>query len=126
MDPKNPDVVFAAMYQRQRKGWGYNGGGSGSGIFRTSDGGATWTELKGGLPRGDKGRIGLSIFQGDNRIVYAIVEADPQPAGEARSGAAAPAGRAAEVDAVAAARTVARRRLPQHGSGRNLGTHDGA
>jgi len=94
MDPKNPDVVFAAMYQRQRKGWGYNGGGSGSGIFRTSDGGATWTELKGGLPRGDKGRIGLSIFQGDNRIVYAIVEADPQPAGRGEVQApAAPAGR---------------------------------
>ncbi len=95
MDPKNPDVVFAAMYQRQRKGWGYNGGGPGSGIFRTSDGGSTWTELKGGLPRGEKGRIGLSIFQGDNRIIYAIVEADPQPAGrgEVEAGAAAPAGR---------------------------------
>jgi len=96
MDPKNPDVLFAAMYQHQRKGWGYNGGGPGSGIFRTMDGGATWTELKKGLPRGDKGRIGLATFQGDNRIVYAIVEADPQPAGRGEGGAeaaAAPAGR---------------------------------
>ena len=77
MDPTDPNVVFAALYQRQRKGWGFNGGGPGSGIYRTADGGATWTELSSGLPRGDKGRIGLSIFPADHRIVYAIVEADP-------------------------------------------------
>jgi len=77
MDPRNPDVIFAALYQRQRKGWGFNGGGPGSGIFRSSDAGATWTELSSGLPRGDKGRIGLAIFPGDPRVVYAIVEADP-------------------------------------------------
>ena len=41
MDPRDPDIVFAALYQRQRKGWGFNGGGPGSGIFRTTDGGAT-------------------------------------------------------------------------------------
>jgi photosystem II stability/assembly factor-like uncharacterized protein len=101
MDPKNPDVLYAAMYQHQRKGWGYNGGGPGSGIFRTMDGGATWTELTRGLPRGDKGRIGLATFAGDNRVVYAIVEADPAPAGRgeggegggAGAGGAAPAGR---------------------------------
>jgi photosystem II stability/assembly factor-like uncharacterized protein len=81
MDPRDPEVIFAAMYQRQRKGWGYNGGGPGSGIFRTSDGGAHWTELKNGLPRGDKGRIGLTIFPADNRILYAIVEADPAGGG---------------------------------------------
>jgi photosystem II stability/assembly factor-like uncharacterized protein len=76
MDPRDPDVIFAAMYQRQRKGWGFNGGGPGSGIYRTTDGGATWTELVNGLPRGDKGRIGLAAFPGDSRMVYAVVEAD--------------------------------------------------
>src|SRR5579883_2687330 len=45
MDPKDPNVLFAALYQRQRKGWGFNGGGPGSGLYRTTDGGATWTEL---------------------------------------------------------------------------------
>ena len=77
MDPRDPNIVFAAMYQRQRKGWGFNGGGPGSGIFRTIDGGATWTEMVNGLPRGDKGRIGLTMFAGDSRVVYAVVEADP-------------------------------------------------
>jgi photosystem II stability/assembly factor-like uncharacterized protein len=95
MDPKNPDVLYAALYQHQRKGWGYNGGGAGSGIFRTMDGGASWTELKNGLPRGDKGRIGLATFAGDNRVIYAVIEADPAPAGRGEGGAepAAPGGR---------------------------------
>ena len=91
IDPKNPEVLYAAMYQHQRKGWGYNGGGPGSGIFRTLDGGASWTELKNGLPRGDKGRIGLAAFAGDNRVLYAIVEADAAPAGRGEGGAEAPA-----------------------------------
>jgi photosystem II stability/assembly factor-like uncharacterized protein len=90
MDPKNPEVLYAAMYQHQRKGWGYNGGGPGSGIFRTLDGGATWTELKNGLPRGEKGRIGLATFAGDNRVLYAVIEADPAPAGRGEGGAEAP------------------------------------
>jgi photosystem II stability/assembly factor-like uncharacterized protein len=93
MDPKNPDVLYAAMYQHQRKGWGYNGGGPGSGIFRTMDGGLSWAELKNGLPGGDKGRIGLAVFAGDNRAIYAIVEADVSTAGGGEGGgeAAGPA-----------------------------------
>ena len=77
MSPDDPNLLFAAMYQRERKGWGYNGGGPGSGIYRSSDGGAHWTELTHGLPPGVKGRIGLAIYPRDPRIVYAIVQADP-------------------------------------------------
>ena len=76
MDPGDPQTVFAAMYQRRRTLWGFNGGGPGSGIHRTTDGGASWEELAGGLPEGDKGRIGLDIYRGDGNIVYALVEAD--------------------------------------------------
>ncbi len=76
MDPRDPNIIYAAMYQRQRKGWGFNGGGPGSGIYRTTDGGATWTELTHGLPAGDKGRIGVAVAPGDDHMVYAIVEAD--------------------------------------------------
>ncbi len=71
----NPDVLYAAMYQRRRAAWGFLGGGSGSGIYRTTDAGATWTRLVKGLPEGDKGRIGLDIYRKDPRIVYAVVEA---------------------------------------------------
>ncbi|SPE34078.1 Glycosyl hydrolase (fragment) [Candidatus Sulfopaludibacter sp. SbA3] len=89
MDPKDPNVIFAAMYQRQRKGWGYNGGGPGSGLYRTTDGGAHWTELRKGLPDVEKGRIGLCIFPEDRRIVYAIVEADPPTGGRGGRGGGA-------------------------------------
>ncbi len=76
MDPGDPNTVFAAMYQRQRTGWGFNGGGPGSGLYRTFDGGDSWTELTEGLPEGDKGRIGVDIFRQDGNVVYALIEAD--------------------------------------------------
>ena len=76
MDPADPKTLFAAMYQRRRRAWGFNGGGPGGGIHRTTDGGDTWTELTDGLPEGDKGRIGLAIHRGDGNLVFALVEAD--------------------------------------------------
>jgi photosystem II stability/assembly factor-like uncharacterized protein len=75
MDPNDPNTLFAAMYQRRRTSFGFNGGGPGSGIYRSMDGGDTWRELTDGLPEGNKGRIGLDIFRGDSNLVYAIVEA---------------------------------------------------
>jgi photosystem II stability/assembly factor-like uncharacterized protein len=85
MDPQDPETLFAATYQRQRKAWGFNGGGPGSNIYRTTDGGATWTKLTAGLPKGDKGRIGLDLFHADGRIVYAVVEAKGHDSGVYRS-----------------------------------------
>jgi photosystem II stability/assembly factor-like uncharacterized protein len=85
MDPQDPETLYAATYQRQRKAWGFNGGGPGSGIYRTRDGGATWTLLANGLPKGDKGRIGLDVFRGDSRVVFAIVEAAGRDSGVYRS-----------------------------------------
>ena len=74
MDPESPDIVYAALYQRRRRAYGFAGGGPGSGIHRTTDGGDTWMKLGGGLPDGDTGRIGLNVYRRDPRIVYAIVE----------------------------------------------------
>ena len=84
LDPSNPDVVFVAMYQRQRRAWGFNGGGPGSGIYRTTDGGANWTELTTGLPSGDKGRIGIAISANNPRVLNALVE-HPDDGGTFRS-----------------------------------------
>src|SRR5438034_9684974 len=72
MDPQSPGTLYAAAYQRRRTAWGFNGGGPGSAIYRTIDGGATWTRLTRDLPEGITGRIGLDIFRGDPRIVYAL------------------------------------------------------
>jgi len=86
MDPGDPSTIFAAMYQRRRTGWGFNGGGPGSGLYRTFDGGDSWTELTDGLPPGDKGRIGVDVFRGDGNVVYALVEADARTSGRGGGG----------------------------------------
>jgi photosystem II stability/assembly factor-like uncharacterized protein len=73
-DPEIPDVVYAAAYQRQRKPFGFHGGGPGSGLYKSADGGNTWKELRSGLPEGEYGRIGISIYREDPRIVYVCIE----------------------------------------------------
>ena len=90
MDPGDPNTVFAAMYQRRRTGWGFNGGGPGSGLYRTFDGGDNWTELTDGLPEGDKGRIGIDVFRHNGNIVYALVEAEPRTADQGFGGGDGP------------------------------------
>lgn len=74
MDPSDPNTLYAATYQRRRRPYGFHGGGPGSGLHKSTDGGKTWKELRNGLPEGDYGRIGISIFRGDPNIVYASVE----------------------------------------------------
>jgi photosystem II stability/assembly factor-like uncharacterized protein len=78
IDPKNPKIVYAASYQRRRTWWGFNGGGSGSGLWKSIDLGETWTKVQGnGWPApkdGIIGRIGIDIHRSNPAIVYAIVE----------------------------------------------------
>jgi len=74
MDPESPMTIYAAAYQRRRTPWGFNGGGTGSALYRTVDGGATWTKLTKGLPEGITGRIGIDIYRRNPSIVYALVE----------------------------------------------------
>jgi photosystem II stability/assembly factor-like uncharacterized protein len=74
-DPTNSQVLYAAMYQEYRAPWMLSGGGLGSGIYKSTDGGNTWTHLEGhGLPEGLLGRIGIAVSADPNRI-YALVEA---------------------------------------------------
>jgi photosystem II stability/assembly factor-like uncharacterized protein len=74
LDPRNPDVLVAASYQRRRHVWTIINGGPGSGIHRSTDGGKTWKKITSGLPTGDLGRIGLAIAPTDPDVVYAIIE----------------------------------------------------
>lgn len=73
IDPKNPDRVYAASYQRLRRAWNFDGAGPGSAIYRSTDGGETFEKLAGGLPSGNLGRIGLDIYAKNPSIVYATV-----------------------------------------------------
>lgn len=74
MNRDDPDVLYAATYEKQRLPWHFEVGGPASGIYRTRDGGASWTRLAGGLPTGEIGRIGIDIYRRDPDILYAIVE----------------------------------------------------
>jgi photosystem II stability/assembly factor-like uncharacterized protein len=74
IDPLNNKTLYAATYQRRRQQWGMNGGGPGSGIWKSTDAGRTWTKIETGLPAGDKGRIGLAIYRANPNILYATIE----------------------------------------------------
>ena len=85
MDASNSRILYASMYQRRRTACCMNGGGPGSGMFKSTDGGETWTKLKGGLPEGILGRIALDVYRRRPNILYALVEG-PSPAGGGRGG----------------------------------------
>lgn len=77
MDPNHPDLIYATMWQAIRMPWGLTSGGPGSGIYKTTDGGAHWTNItrNPGLPQTVLGRVGLSIAASKPDIVYAIIQA---------------------------------------------------
>jgi photosystem II stability/assembly factor-like uncharacterized protein len=73
-DPNNPNILFAALWQAHRTPWGFESGGPGSGLYRSSDAGATWRQLQGGLPKGPLGKIGVSVGANSDRV-YALIQA---------------------------------------------------
>lgn len=84
-NPSNPDVIYAAAYERRRHIWGLMAGGPNGGIHKSTDGGATWKMLTAGLPDGDVGKIGLAVTAADPALVYATIEADAENKGFYRS-----------------------------------------
>ena len=93
LDPSNPNVLYASMWDRSRKAWGHRPNGPGSGAYKSVDGGETWTRLS-GLPSGEHvGRIGLAIARSNPKVVYALVDnyaPAPVAAGRGRGGAQPP------------------------------------
>ena len=76
IDPSNSNILYAASYQRRRSGCCFNGGGPGSGLWKTTDAGKTWTRLTGnGLPPGTYGRIALDVSRSNPNVVYVQIEA---------------------------------------------------
>ncbi|HEX5580049.1 MAG TPA: glycosyl hydrolase, partial [Gemmatimonadaceae bacterium] len=77
-DPSNPDVMYASFWQAGRTPWTLSSGGKGSGIFKTTNGGDTWTEISRapGLPRGLLGKIGLAVSPVNPKRLWALIEAD--------------------------------------------------
>lgn len=79
MDPKNPDILYAATYDKVRKPYTFNLGGPGSRIYKSTDAGKTWKKLSGGLPEGMLGRIGIDVYKKNPNIVYATIENANKP-----------------------------------------------
>ncbi len=78
MDPKNPDVLYAATWQVYRTPWSMESGGPGSALYKSTDGGTTWTDItkNEGLPSGLWGKVGVSVSGADSNRVFAIIEND--------------------------------------------------
>lgn len=85
IDPFDPNILYAAAHQRQRKEWTYIGGGPESGIYKSTDGGETWKEINTGLPKGEMGRIGIAVSPVNPDYVYAIIEGRGDKGGFFRS-----------------------------------------
>ncbi|MBK6307799.1 MAG: hypothetical protein IPF47_19570 [Gemmatimonadetes bacterium] len=80
LDPSNPDVVWAASYERVRGPYFLKSGGPGSALWKSTDAGKTWTEVKGsGFPESMKGRMSIAIAQSNPKVMYTMVEADTAP-----------------------------------------------
>ena len=86
MDPQNPKVLYAGMWQVTRRPWIMESGGESSGIYRTTDGGDTWQKMTNGLPTGIVGRIGLAVAASNPQHVYALVESRSGVLWESRDG----------------------------------------
>jgi photosystem II stability/assembly factor-like uncharacterized protein len=84
-DPRDPDILLAAAYQRRRHVWTLIDGGPESALYRSSDAGKSWTKLKAGLPTSEMGRIGLAVAPSNPDVVYAIIEAADKKGGIFRS-----------------------------------------
>ncbi len=85
MDPRDPDVLYAATWQRHRTVAALMDGGPESGIHKSTDGGETWTELTNGLPKSNMGKIGLAVSPQDPDIIYAAIELDRRTGGVYKS-----------------------------------------
>jgi photosystem II stability/assembly factor-like uncharacterized protein len=77
MDPSNPRVLYAGMWRAERKPWTLISGAEEGGVYKSVDGGDSWTRLENGLPEGKIGKVGLAVSPADPDRVWAMVEANP-------------------------------------------------
>jgi len=74
MDPKNPNILYASMWQFRRSAWGFNSGGENSALYKSVDGGKNWNKIHNGFPSGKLGRIAVEIAPSDSNIIYSVLE----------------------------------------------------
>ena len=86
MDPNNPNILYASMWEFRRSGWSFNSGGDKSALYKSTDGGATWNKIHNGFPKGKLGRLAIAVAPSNSKVLYTVIEAeDPTKSGLYRS-----------------------------------------
>ncbi len=76
MDPSDPTVLYASMWEFRRTGWSFDSGGSNSALYKSTDAGATWNKIHKGFPAGKLGRLGIAIANSNPQVLYTVIEAE--------------------------------------------------
>lgn len=76
MDPNNPNILYASMWEFRRTGWGFESGGSNSALYKSTDAGATWNKIHNGFPSGKLGRLGIAVAPSNPNVLYTVIEAE--------------------------------------------------
>ena len=86
MDPKDPSILYASMWEFRRTAWSFSSGGDNSALYKSSDAGETWNKIHNGFPDGQLGRLAIAVAPSDSNILYTVIEAeDPKRKGLYRS-----------------------------------------
>lgn len=78
MDPKDPNTLYASMWEFRRTGWSFNSGGNKSALYKSTDAGKTWNKIHNGFPTGKLGRIAIAVAPSDSNILYAVLETEDE------------------------------------------------
>ncbi|WP_298779994.1 hypothetical protein [uncultured Polaribacter sp.] len=76
MDPNNPNILYASMWEFRRTGWSFESGGKNSALYKSIDGGATWNKIHNGFPEGKLGRLAIAVAPSDSKVLYTVIEAE--------------------------------------------------
>ena len=78
IDPKNPSILYASMWEFRRTGWSFNSGGENSALYKSIDGGKTWDKIHKGFPEGKLGRLAIAVAPSNPSILYTVIEAEKE------------------------------------------------
>ena len=76
MDPTDPNVLYASMWEFRRTGWSFDSGGENSALYKSTDGGKTWNKIHNGFPEGTLGRLAIAVAPSNNNVLYTVIEAE--------------------------------------------------
>ena len=76
MDPNDPNILYASMWEFRRTGWSFNSGGENSALYKSTDGGKSWNKIHNGFPEGKLGRLAIAVAPSDSNVLYTVIEAE--------------------------------------------------